>query len=102
MEGSRNSVPALGLRRVIIEGVEPEIDCGQFPIKRTRGESVVVEADVFTDGHDSICCYLLYRREKDRKWTEVPMVALPNDRWRGVFVVTELGYYRYTLIACPS
>jgi starch synthase (maltosyl-transferring) len=60
MGGSRRTIPAEGLRRVIIEGVEPEIDCGQFPIRRTRGESVIVEADVFTDGHDSICSILLY------------------------------------------
>ncbi|HJR75810.1 MAG TPA: maltotransferase domain-containing protein, partial [Nitrospiraceae bacterium] len=41
-----------GRRRVIIEGVRPAIDGGRFPIKRVVGQSVVVEADVFTDGHD--------------------------------------------------
>src|SRR5258706_10161740 len=40
--------------RVIIEGVTPEIDGGRFAIKRTRGESVLVEADIFADGHDAI------------------------------------------------
>src|SRR5689334_6582410 len=38
--------------RVIIEAVEPEIDHGRFPIKRTVGEEVVVSADAFAEGHD--------------------------------------------------
>ncbi|NIM21918.1 MAG: DUF3416 domain-containing protein, partial [Candidatus Latescibacteria bacterium] len=42
-----------GQRRVIIEGVKPEVDCGRFPIKRTMGEKVVVEADIFTDSHEA-------------------------------------------------
>ena len=41
-------------KRVIIEGVTPEVDGGRFPIKRTVGEVVVVEADAFTDGHDAL------------------------------------------------
>ena len=85
--------------RVIIEGVEPEIDCGRFPAKRTIGEKVVVEADVFTDGHDAITAYLLYRRDGDLEWTETPMVPLVNDRWRGEFAVRQLGHYRYSLKA---
>ncbi|MBK9952939.1 MAG: DUF3416 domain-containing protein [Candidatus Competibacteraceae bacterium] len=32
----------------------PEIDGGRFPIKRTVGDTVVVEADTFTDGHDAL------------------------------------------------
>ena len=39
-----------GRRRVIIEGVSPEIDGGRFPIKRIVGDKVIVEADVFTEG----------------------------------------------------
>ena len=40
------------VRRVWIENVRPRVDCGEFPIKRTVGERVVVTADVLTDGHD--------------------------------------------------
>jgi starch synthase (maltosyl-transferring) len=88
-----------GRRRVIIEGVAPEIDCGTFPIKRTPGERVVVEADIFADGHDAISCILLYRREDDSDWSEVPMAPLVNDRWRGEFLTGDLGRYCYTVIA---
>ena len=40
------------LRRVVIERVEPEVDGGRFPIKRTIGEKGTVRADIYADGHD--------------------------------------------------
>jgi starch synthase (maltosyl-transferring) len=88
-----------GIKRVVIEGVSPEIDGGVFPIKRTVGEKVVVEADIFSDGHDLLSCVLLFRKEEDRDWDAAPMDPLVNDRWRGSFQVSEMGRYRYTLKA---
>src|SRR5437868_2393495 len=45
--------PENGRRRVVIENVTPQIiDGGRYPIKRVVGESVLVEADIFVDGHD--------------------------------------------------
>ncbi len=71
--------------RVVIEAVAPEIDGGRFPIKRVRGESVQVEADVLVDGHDVISAILLFRRAQDEQWRETPMTPLVNDRWRSAF-----------------
>ncbi len=88
-----------GRKRVIIEGVQPQVDCGRFPAKRVTGDRVEVEADIFTDGHDSISARLLWRREGASEWQEAPMVPLVNDRWRGQFVVTELGGYEFTILA---
>src|SRR5438093_822878 len=88
-----------GRRRVVIEGVKPEVDGGRFPIKRVTGEEVVVEADCFCDGHDALGAVVRYRRAEDRDWSEAPMSFVENDRWRGRFTVTELGAYRYTVRA---
>src|SRR5579884_1267347 len=88
-----------GRIRVVIEHVSPEIDGGRFPIKRTVGDTVVVEADIFADGHDVLSGLLLYRKEQDRNWTEVPLAFLVNDRWTGAFRVAEPGRYVYTVIA---
>ena len=88
-----------GRRRVIIEGVAPEVDAGRFPAKSTVGDIVHVEADIFTDGHDSISAVLRYRKESTGNWTETPMRALVNDRWAGDFTVTELGRNLYTIEA---
>jgi len=86
-----------GRSRVVIEGVQPEIDGGQFPIKRVVGENVVVEADVFADGHQSISCEVLYRADTDREWRAKSMRPLQNDRWRADFQVTKLGKYLYSI-----
>ena len=77
-----------GRNRVVIEAVKPEIDGGRFPIKRTPGDKVVAEADIFADGHDVISCVLLFRKEDESRWTEIPMQPLGNDRWQGQFEVT--------------
>jgi starch synthase (maltosyl-transferring) len=85
-----------GQRRVVIEGVSPEIDCGRFAIKRVVGEVVVVEADVFADGHDQVACQVLYWQGEDTLRSS-PMRPLGNDRWRGEFSVENLSPYQYTV-----
>lgn len=85
-----------GRNRVVIERVSPGIDCGRFPIKRVVGERVIVEADVFADGHDQIGCQILYWQD-EKKIKTSPMKPLGNDRWRGEFYVQELGRYQYTV-----
>ena len=84
-----------GRSRVIIEGITPQVDCGRFPAKRTVGDEVRVEADVFTDGHDAIAASLLARREGSDEWTEIRMKPLVNDRWEAAFRVSELGRYGF-------
>jgi len=88
-----------GRHRTIIEGVKPEIDGGRFPVKRTLGEDIRVEANIFADGHDALSALLLHRHEREAQWTEVPMEFLTNDLWRASFKVSELGGYRYTVTA---
>ena len=85
-----------GRHRVVIERVSPEIDCGRFPIKRAIGEKVVVEADVFADGHDQISCQIVYWQDGGVERGS-PMLPLGNDRWRGSFSVTQLGAWWYTV-----
>jgi len=86
-----------GRNRVVIENVYPEIDCGKYPIKRVVGENVVVEANIFTDGHDSVSAVLLYKQKKEKNWTESPMNFIVNDRWRGEFLIEDLSNYVYCI-----
>ena len=90
--------PAL-LKRVVIEGVYPEIDGGRFPIKRAVDEAVIVNADIHADGHDVLAAALLYRKRGNADWTETSMRPLGNDRWTARFAVSSLGRYEYTLEA---
>ena len=57
--------------RIVIENVLPQVDGGEFPIKRVVGEKVVVRADVFADGHDEVSAFLLYREGDRQDWREV-------------------------------
>ena len=88
-----------GRARAVIEGVSPEVDAGRFPIKRVVGEPVVVEADVFGDGHDVVECILRHRQAGETEWTESPMTPLVNDRWRGEFTPTKMGRAEYSIVA---
>ena len=88
-----------GRGRVIIERVRPQVDAGRFPIKRTVGELVVVETDVFADGHDIVRCLLMHRQDSSSEWIEVPMEPSYNDHWRASFTVTEMGCHLYTVMA---
>ncbi|MGC8723913.1 MAG: alpha-1,4-glucan--maltose-1-phosphate maltosyltransferase [Acidobacteriota bacterium] len=88
-----------GRQRVVITAVAPQLDGGRFPVKRTPGESVRVEADIFADGHDLLACRLLYRRKGQRRWRELPMEHLGNDRWAAEFTVEEEAPHEFTLAA---
>ena len=45
----------------VIENLQPLIDGGRYPIKRVVGEDLVVEADIFKDGHDVVAAALKWR-----------------------------------------
>ncbi len=88
-----------GRRRVIIEGVTPQVDGGLFPAKRVVGDSVVAEADIFADGHDVISASLYHHHADSDARVEVRMQPLVNDRWKAEFLVDRLGFHRFTIEA---
>jgi starch synthase (maltosyl-transferring) len=81
--------------RVIIEDITPQIDCGRFPAKRIVGDEVIVEADVFTDGHDRVAADVEWSRPGDGRWLTAPMQQIGGDRCRGSFRVDALGRHRF-------
>ncbi len=90
---------ALAQSRIAIEGVSPEIDGGRFAAKAIAGTPVVIEADVFGEGHDKIDAAILWREVGASQWQEAPMAFLDNDRWRGRFTPTRNARHEYTIIA---
>jgi starch synthase (maltosyl-transferring) len=90
-------LPPEGRVRIAVEGVRPEIDCGAFPVKRIVGETVVVQADIFTDGHDLVAAEVLYRYGHAGEWQRSPMKLVGIDRWRGDFLASKVGKYYYTV-----
>jgi starch synthase (maltosyl-transferring) len=84
-------------RRVVIEQVRPEIDDGRYPVKRIVGDTVIVEAAVFAEGHDQVACRVLHWRQDPSDAHASSMKPLGNDLWRGEFSVSALGRYHYTV-----
>src|SRR5881409_323730 len=84
---------------VVIDNVQPLIDCGRSPIKRIVGEDLVVEADIFKDGHDVVAAVLKWRVVGKRAWRETSMIFVDNDRWRGVCTLYDQAIHEYTVEA---
>src|SRR5436190_9721821 len=85
-------------RRVVVEHVRPTVDDGRFPVKRTVGEPLRVEADVFTDGHEEVSAFLVWRHDDDEAWCRLAMQSLGNDRFEAVFRPDRLGGYSYRVV----
>ncbi len=91
--------PVDGRRRTVIEAISPMVDGGRFPAKRVVGDTVVVEADAFADGHDVVRVRLRRRPEPGAPWIETPMDELGNDRWRATFPADGPGRQAFTVAA---
>jgi len=84
---------------VVIENLQPLIDGGRYPIKRIIGEDLVVEADIFKDGHDVVAAVLKWRVPGKHAWRETPMNFVDNDQWRGVCTLYDEAMHEYTVEA---
>jgi len=85
----------LNQKRVVIDYVSPQINDGEFFIKRVVNEVINVDAHVLGDGHDVIAASVLYKHENEKKWSETRMQLVVNDEWRASFVVKKQGFYTY-------
>ncbi len=85
--------------RLIIENVKPQLQSGQFYIKRIVNDVVNITADIFGDGHDIIQAEVQVKHQKAKKGFNVRLSHDMNDVYRGVFQVTEQGFYTYKLVA---
>jgi starch synthase (maltosyl-transferring) len=84
---------------VVIENLQPLIDGGRYPVKRVVGEDLVVEADIFKDGHDVVAAVLKWRVLGKRAWRETPMTFVDNDRWRGACTLYDNAIHECTVEA---
>ena len=85
--------------RIQIQHIEPLVDCGSHPVKRIVGDAVDVFATIFKDGHDVLGAAVRVRAPGERKWREVPLVHLGNDRWQGSFAPDRCGIWQFAIAA---
>jgi starch synthase (maltosyl-transferring) len=88
-----------GRRRVVIEEVQPQIEGGRYPAKRTLGDTAVVTAAIFADGHDHVAARLHFRHATSGQSHTVPFAHVNNDIWAASFIVDRLGAWHFTIEA---
>ncbi|WP_230849100.1 alpha-1,4-glucan--maltose-1-phosphate maltosyltransferase [Legionella saoudiensis] len=91
-----------GLKRVWINSVTPDIDCGSFPAKYIINDLVTIKANIFCDGIDEIIAQLHYKNNDELGWSSVDFSPLSNDQWEASFEVNRLGIYSYIILAWTS
>ncbi len=91
--------PPEGRKRVIIEEIKPQVDCGRYPARRFVGDRVDISAAIFADGHDHVLARLLFKHEGESVWRSTPMTELANDLWSVNFIVDRLGTWSFTIQA---
>jgi len=86
-------------KRVVIDYVSPQINRGEFYIKRVVNEIVNVGAYILADGHDVLGASVLYKHENGKKWQEARMDLVVNNEWESAFTVEKQGFYTYKVEA---
>jgi starch synthase (maltosyl-transferring) len=82
-----------GRNRVVIEAVRPEVEGGRFPVKRTIGDAIEIEADILVDGHDLLAARLVH------EGGEIPMLPRGNDVYAATITPTRVGLHRFSVEA---
>ncbi len=88
-----------GQQRVFIENIKPQVNGGQFPVKRVIGDNFKVTADIYCDSHDVLSAEVLYKYSDDKEWQHTEMEYVINDTWKGEFRLSGLGSCLYTVNA---
>src|SRR6478672_2643677 len=85
--------------RIQIQAVEPIVDCGRYPVKRTVGEAVEVYATVVKDGHDTLAGAVRVKAPGERTWREEPLQSFGSDRWGATFTPDRPGRWQFQVTA---
>lgn len=84
-------------QRVIIENIKPQINSGEFFIKRVTGEIVNITADVIGDGHDVIQAEVCFKHADAADWQTVRLQPGINDNYHASFIVDKQGDWEYKI-----
>ncbi len=85
--------------RIQILNVQPEVDCGRFPVKACLGDTVHIGATIFRDGYDKLCAIVRFRPSGARRWREVALEATGNDRFETTVTPDALGPWEFRIQA---
>lgn len=91
----------LPIGRIPVLDVRPAVDCGRRPAKAVAGETFMVTATVFREGHDSVAANVVLRDPRGRPgpWTPMRELAPGSDRWGAEVTPAAEGRWSYTVEA---
>ncbi|MEV6205467.1 alpha-1,4-glucan--maltose-1-phosphate maltosyltransferase [Streptomyces sp. NPDC051771] len=87
--------------RIPVLDVRPLVDCGRRPAKAVAGETFVVSATVFREGHDAVAANVVLTGPTGRPgpWTPMRELAEGSDRWGAEVTPDAEGPWTYTVEA---
>ncbi|MGH2777292.1 MAG: maltotransferase domain-containing protein [Actinomycetota bacterium] len=84
---------------VVVENVDPQVDCGRYRAKTITGDDVEVAADIYRDGPAVLAAAIRFRGPGEKKWSESRMTHVGNDRWAGSFRPDRIGAWEFVIEA---
>ncbi|MGP3925621.1 alpha-1,4-glucan--maltose-1-phosphate maltosyltransferase [Streptomyces sp. 8N616] len=87
--------------RIPVLDIRPLVDCGRRPAKAVAGESFLVTATVFREGHDAVAANVVLRDPAGRAgpWNPMRELAPGTDRWGAEVTPDGEGRWTYTVEA---
>lgn len=87
--------------RIPVLDVSPLVDAGRRPAKAVVGETFLVTATVFREGHDAVNANVVLRDPRGRSgpWTPMRELAEGSDRWGAYVTPTAPGRWSYLVEA---
>jgi starch synthase (maltosyl-transferring) len=86
-------------RRILIQDVRPQVDCGRYAVKRIVGEPVAVSATIIRDGHEVLGAAVRYKAPGAARWKETLLHPVGNDRFEGSFEPQASGRWSFRIEA---
>lgn len=97
--GKREAVAAAALSPVVIERVSPSVNGGAFAAKHVVGRPLVIEADIFADGHDLLSAEVLWWSADEDERRSAKLTHIANDRWRATLTPDRIGRHYFSIEA---
>jgi|GEM_PF-226334 len=85
--------------RIVIENVQPRLDCERYAVKREVGDTLEVWAEIFKEGHDALAAAVRHRTEHEEEWHESRMQFIEAERWFGSVALTQNLRCYFTVVA---
>ncbi len=95
----RTRADDLANQRIALENISPAVDGGAYPVKTIPHARLVVQADIFMDGHDQLAAELRWRAKDETRWHTTPMARGLNDRWEAAFRPRRIGAHEFVVAA---